>query len=1108
MSSNYLWKFYLENDAEAFRRLLLEGTLPPAHKGNDINGSGGAGEDKRVWYDGNDARANGGTPSKSRSVLARSSKGHKELRQSFNRQALKEYDSKGRSLLHAASTEPHRIPYLKALLAHPQTDLLHPDLESGWSALHRALYHGNISAARLLVDAEAVKVASGGILGGVTLVKAKDNAGESPFELFYASIEGREEALQGPWMEDKEERDASSGEESDEDILPPWSILLPWSSIDLRSFSSHKEKHLRGGIGDEVYAFGSNKNLTLGFGDEDDRQYPERVILQRPKELLLKLSGKEEYDDLNAIEAFRPLGVQEVQLSKLHSAIITSDPHSNLYVCGFGHGGRLGLGDEQLTQFTYKNVSIGDKQYAVTKVALGLDHTVVILRNGEAWTWGGNKYGQLGYITGKATLGGGSNSGGMKSKKIGQWQFTLDESDHIQSTPRQVINNIKKEVIVGCAASRIHTVLHTHESVYVFGKNEGQLGIIDSNEANTLSSQPIPRKIAAGFLAEHSILTVAATEKTTVVMLETHDVWVFANYGYTRIVFPVQRFYSNPNAESRTSKQNRTRHNEPNYITKITTGGETICGLTRMGDVYTVNLGEMFRSGSSGHGIGKLVSPTPQRIWNRKKHYMAAKDVDVSQDGSIIICTQSGSVWRRVKRIRPNEPIGASSNNGGTGNIPSGTDTKLKDYKFSRVPGLTKIVSVRSNKFGAYAAIRKDCNIMRTRLHVRRRGLRGDGLMGDIEPLLSIRNALNGLTPFGPWTGKLSSWPRKPDMKKFRKCLDEVNSETCDMYVNATPSDIKIPVHRAVILGRSPILRRKLSELGTNETAEWAGGNLKLSINNENLQLDVNEDIMVVLIFVLYMYECRLPWADIGGSLAEDHARKRLSALANSLGLGWLKSGCRGLYMLNNGPTIGTTLGEALADPFYTAAGDMIVQLANDSELRLYSIIMRQRSPFFETLFKGGAEGRWIAPRIEQMRSAGETAIKVDMTHISLEIFQLVAQFIYTGKQDLLSEVQGMDSLEQYLQLVLDVLAVANELMIDELSMICQKVLGSFGESIFIISICGILTKKVNTRNASELLRAVAPYSQADFKNMCLQYMCFNMETMLENQYVRRTLSR
>ncbi|KAF8429769.1 hypothetical protein EV426DRAFT_668469 [Tirmania nivea] len=1067
MSSNYLWKLYLENDAEAFQRLLLEGIPPPTHRASH-QGAGGLGLEVNTSHDDVNGKAIVGTPTM---VLGQGLKRQKETRLAFNRQALRDYDARGRSLIHLAATEYDGVPFLRALLRHSQLDLTQPDLESGWTALHRALYHGNITAARLLLNTEAAKIAAGEVSGGATLVKTKDHSGESPFELFYASVEGREAALQQRWETyqpragDMDGLDLEDADDSEDEVFS-WRV---------REIARQKDKLLNSRAGDEVLAFGSNKNLTLGFGDEDDRQFPERVPLQRPQQLLAELSGKDSYNDLNAVEAFKPLEIQDIQLSKLHSAIITSDPHNNLYTCGFGHGGRLGLGEDQLTQFTYKHVSIGDKPYSVSKVALGLDHTVVVLRNGEVWTWGLSKHGQLGYATGKTALAGGSGTGNAgygqpKNKKPGQGYSGLEEAEIIQSTPRRVVDNIKRENIIGCAASRLHTVLHTYNTLYVFGKNEGQLGILEASDLSTPAW--VPKKVVAGFLADHTIHLVAATDKSTLVMLETHDVWLFASHGYTRVIFPVQRFFTSPNAVSLPGATKRG--NEPNYITKITTGGEIMCGLTRMGDVYTVNIGELFKSSGNSTSGGKLSLPPVQRVWNRKKGPMAAKDVDVDQDGSIILCTESGSVWRRVKRTKANDSLNgpsASIGSGGGGTTPFGLEGKSKDFKVSRVTGLTRIVSVRSNKFGAYAAIRKDCAIMQTQLQLQFLEPEPD------NPWIPCPPNLRGLHPMF----NLRNWSkydiRFPNInpKKWRRMLESIDTKTCDMTIRSVNSDFKVPVHKAILLARCNILPKKLKELGKQGQLEWGSGMFKLTIDEHGLRLDIKEEFTSLLWLIIDIYALRV----LSNTLNELKVSNRVAALGHALQVIGYDLPTKATYNRN----ADVDLTEALRDPLYTDHGDMIIQLACGSEVRVYSTLLRLKSPFFETLFKGSANGRWIAAKVKQMKATGETAIRVDMTHIPLEVFQIVLDYIYSGRDALLQQIRGFPDVDTYLDFVLDVLAVANELMLDELSIACQKVIGSY----------------VNTRNASQLLKAIAPCSQKSFKDVCLQYMCFNLETMLEN---------
>lgn len=995
MTSNYLWKLYLENDAVAFQRLLLEGTLPYTHRSSEASGPSGGSAQRKTSHDDIETTDPQTTLSKHKSILGQTLKGQKETRLSFNAKILREHDAQGRSLLHLAATEPQGLPFLRALLNHTQIDLTHPDLESGWTALHRALYHGNISAARFLLDAEATKIASGAVPGRATLVKTKDHCGQTPFDIFYETIEGREAALEELWKSSQEEIIESDDEDSGEDNVP--------RVVAKSRFGD--------GAGDEILAFGSNQNLTLGFGDEDDRQFPERVPLQRPKKLLADLCGKGSYQDLTVVEAFRPLSVLDIQLSKLHSAILTTDPHNNLYICGFGHGGRLGLGDEQLTQFTYKNVSIGDIPYTVSKVALGLDHTVVVLCNGEVWTWGLNQHGQLGY----AILGGMRNKTGQSS--------SIEEAELIQSKPRRVIDIIKKEKIIGCAASRVHTVLYSYDALYVFGKNDGQLGILELFDNSTPPF--MPRKVVAGCVTFSAIHMVAATDKSTAVMLKTLDVWVFANHGYTRVIFPIlQHSVRMPISPSGVAR----RGPAANILTKITTGGETLCGLTYLGDVYAANLEDLFKSSGNKNALKKLPLLVAQCVWSHKTHFMAAKDIDVGQDG-IIICTESGSVWRRMKRMKINEMHNTMSTSAGifSGSPILGIDGKAKDYKFSRIAGLTRITLVRSNKFGAYAAIRKDCTIMKTQIQT--------WMPVKQDTLFTLPVHLQGLHPIldtEAWMKFGIHFPDTTNLKKWKKLISSTSAETCDMTIHAALSDIRIPVHKAIVLARCYILLKILEDFRSKDISGWSTNLIRFTANGGNLQLDIQEDISVVMLLIMEIYAVKHHFLTINRNLCS-----RVTVLGHALQVVGFDSIPK---------TSGVDLSEALRDPLYIIHGDMIVQLADGEQMRAYSTLLRLKSPFFETLFKGNANGGWITSRIEQMKASGETAVRVDMSHIKRQVFQLILCHLYSGKVDLLQKLKVVEDVNEYLDLILDVLAVANELMLEELSTICQQVIGSYGK--------------------------------------------------------------
>lgn len=285
--------------------------------------------------------------------------------------------------------------------------------------------------------------------------------------------------------------------------------------------------------GDELFMFGSNKNLSLGVGDEDDRQYPDRIALKRPSQLLhrfyqsyLASKGMEastalpDLDDIPILIRERRLVIRDVVMSKLHTAVLTTDPMSNLYICGVGRGGRLGLGDEN-TQFKFVPVQGPFADKAIQAVALGQNHSMCV-SDGELWTWGLNSDSQLGYALPPP--------------------IRADE-EPMSLSPRQVFGSLKKEVIQGIAASAIHSVAHTGASLYCWGRNAGQLALMDA-DSRSLDVQQTPRRVAASLLSA-PIEMVSATDRATTCLLSNFTVWVFTNYGMFPLFNLVVHFADN-----------------------------------------------------------------------------------------------------------------------------------------------------------------------------------------------------------------------------------------------------------------------------------------------------------------------------------------------------------------------------------------------------------------------------------------------------------------------------------------------------------------------------------------------------------------------------------
>lgn len=209
--THQLWKYYVEDDVDRFRALLLPGAQ------HGVRGPGGLA-----------SAVTGGSPGygtsprnapKSRKLhqgFGTGSGGARHGQGGLGRNEVNSRDHAGLTLLlrAASSTAENAISFVEALLEHPAIDIYAQDPESGWNALHRALYAGNISIARLLLEKERKDLTGhGASLHRVgQLIKTKDHEGNSPFDLYHSTI--GERSLK-ELVEDAKADDGSDSEEAD-----------------------------------------------------------------------------------------------------------------------------------------------------------------------------------------------------------------------------------------------------------------------------------------------------------------------------------------------------------------------------------------------------------------------------------------------------------------------------------------------------------------------------------------------------------------------------------------------------------------------------------------------------------------------------------------------------------------------------------------------------------------------------------------------------------------------------------------------------------------------------------------------------------------------------
>ncbi|KAI9810122.1 MAG: hypothetical protein M1826_003754 [Phylliscum demangeonii] len=1100
--SGFLWKFFLEDDVDRFRRLLADAAYvaaPHAHqKGHHFNAGSHAGRHVAVG-----ASASTGTSKHRRIDVGLTGPGTGTRTKEdwsaliLTRLDVNLQDRNGLTVLHhaASSSAPNAAGFAIALVDHPLVDLYLQDAENGWTALHRALYFGNITVARAIMHRDMLDAVGHGrtslAIHPGSIIRVKDIDGNVPLDLLYETIRecipGQKKPIAGRETRNDKRID-DVGHEDDQGS----------STNDSDSASGEDNSHTSYNLkalaveakGDEVFMFGSNKNFNLGFGDQDDRQHPERATLRRPDHLLYRFYYEQQQRARSLSELDRPFArdvatpnnaallpalvrstaliIHDVIMSKLHTAILTTDPEANLYMCGYGPGGRLGTGDET-TRFTFVCIEGGGLAgKKVWNVGLGQNHTLAVTDDGDIFTWGTNTYGQLGYALPKPNL---------------------KDQEPIQTSPRQLFGPLKKETVIGTAASRIHSAVYTKSSLFTFGKNEGQLGLMDS-DARSLEVQPVPRRVGVTLFAS-PIDAVAAIDRATICLLENHEVWVFANFGYAKINFPLDGF---PNDFLKASKNTTKYDNMPNFISKICAGGETICALSRTGDVFAVQVHQrldpvpMEASTTNPNKIRTALTPA-QRVWSSTKQAMAVRDFSLSLDGSVIICTRSGSVWKRVKRVKIDDARATGKN-----------PPRSKDYKFSRVPGLTRVVAVRSNVFGSFAAIRRDCGLAKGKTMVGRSIYRQE--IASLLPFWAseaIDNSENdnaGFTRSGVLTpGVIASRVQRLALLSAKLDLEIAAAiarcaasavETFDAEVSTSSSEIKIPVHGFMLQARSPVLRRILREpqymegsLAPAPLSVTRSSSGKVGIEFENV------DLVCLLTLVLYLYTDEIIqfWLLDRDQPKQrsrlNHVRSQLVELASRLELREFEKAVRS--MRTPVPNMDLDLRHAMADPSFFDDADTVIEL-DGATVRAHRAILCQRCPFFEGLFQGRAAGKWLSTRHEE--TGPETGVvRIDLGHMDPEAFDLVLRYLYSdGGLELFDHIVSTD-LDELLDIVVEVMSVANELMIERLCQICQQVLGRF----------------VNPRNACQLLNAVAPCSATAFKETCLEYVCVNLEVMLEN---------
>ncbi|TPX31946.1 hypothetical protein SmJEL517_g04867 [Synchytrium microbalum] len=878
------------------------------------------------------------------------------------------------------------------LLNVPRVNVNIPDIESGWTPMHRALYGGNLDIALEILRTRSDCDLSIRDYEGSTCLELLNSSIEQPKPGAYSSIAksigsgGDESATVTTATTDEEQGNTSS-------------------LIENLSCTS-------------VWTWGVNSNYVLGHQNSDNRTFPERVIIPVPSDIPVTI---------DTLQCFQPHH-HSINISKYHTAIATDQ---GLYLNGFGVGGRLGLGDEE-TQL--RPTLVDGVRGEVSQVALGPDHTVVLTSHGQVFTWGSNRYGQLGYPTDDEN----GEGGGMGKN----------------ASPQEVLGALKKVVICGIAAAKFHSAAYSQQGLlYTWGMNIGQLGMPIAASAPLINAHP--RKVTS--LPQMDIVQIAVTNNATAVLNASHEVYVHAEFHWQKLSFPFPSF-------PRRMKVHQIDLTPP-HIVKIVggsnqhPGAHLFAGVSSSGDVFMWSPPDKVYADT----WQQVTFPQrrPKRVWRTRKKHLAARDVAIGIDSNLLVRTESGHVFTGIRRKEAK--IRESLSDSGD----------VTYFKYTKVPFLQHITTVVASENGAYAAIRVDTRpppIDITRA----------SLPSDMRRAFASSKALSILPPD---VRDLDDSPRP--VISGRDLMDD---SMCDVIIEC--DDARLRAHAAVLGARSRFFGDML--VHPTQPVETKG-DVKFivsAIDAETTHVKVkgcHGVTMGLVLELIYTGARRRYWENIyidreksaepspATVKAEYYRMLRLLGVDDT---NTSPSLPKPAVMLSRSfttilPTLSNNSSNGNDAPPFT---DVLLRL-KDGDVGAHQIILASRCPFFDAML--GPSSPWTIQKVNGMSV-------VSLPHLSWKRqMDVVMLHMYSdaSAEDVFGRTEASD-IHEWTEVVVNVFAAANELLLDRLKDQCAS----------------ILAMSIDLTNVISLLEISDMYDCPKLDSSCLDYLCWNVETAVETR--------
>lgn len=600
----------------------------------------------------------------------------------------------------------------------------------------------------------------------------------------------------------------------------------------------------------------------------------------------------------------------------------------------------------------------------IVSIALGQDHTLAVTSGGYIMSWGQNRFSQLGYVIEATT-----------ETVHKAFNTNASEDVQVQVQPKRVIGPLKKEFVVGVAASRLSSACWTNDSIWTWGTNSGHLGY----DKATNPVQVQPRKVTG---ISQSVIDMAMTDYATACLIETKEVLVLHHDAVVKISFPTQRFPSDFSV-----------YRPPQFVAKpnidkITSCGNTVAAVSSLGDVFTFNLPNPIDIPDI-----KTYTVKPQMAWALRKRFTAVKDVALGSDSTIILCTHSGHVFVRQRQG--------------------------KQVKVNRLPRLQRIIKVACNEVGSFAAIRSDATPGEVEVT-------GPTLSEDLLNLLPhMRRVVQ--SPFGK-AEKVYRQDHEDEDDGDSAVLQDIEVAMRMAIIDAQwqasheratlGTDLwlvaggrRVPVHRLILSHRvaklASILKKTAVPTALQNSMRFEVGEAgECELHLQDMQFIT----LGLLLQYIYSDDLAAIWdsrvlSRVQSQMPEfrpdvNRIKRELVQWSERLELDKLRGPLASTGKVAVPQSLGSTwkaFYRDSQDPSKRAAGecDTILRLS-DRDIAVSSILLRARCPTFDAMY---ADTVWTEGRRDQ---DGQGHVVVDMTHLRFRSFNLVMRYLHEGTEQLI----------------------------------------------------------------------------------------------------------